>query len=129
MLTFGPDGMTGHADHRAVSRWTTTAFAAAAGPGARLLYATKTAEWDDAFAPLVEPFEVFVPGTPTRTPVSELAVALRLSGDLLERKLAALRAQRSQTAGIIDALGPEKYAAWVADEFFRHPTPDDGTRA
>ena len=33
--TFGPDGLTGHPDHRAVSAWTGAAFAAAAprGPG------------------------------------------------------------------------------------------------
>lgn len=28
-VTFGPDGITGHSDHRAVSRWTTDARAAA----------------------------------------------------------------------------------------------------
>src|SRR4051794_10788189 len=27
IVTFGPDGMTGHPDHRAVSRWTTDAWA------------------------------------------------------------------------------------------------------
>ena len=38
VLTFGPDGVTGHPDHRTVSAWTGAAFAAAA-PGARLLHA------------------------------------------------------------------------------------------
>ena len=32
VVTFGPDGMTGHPDHRAVSRWTTQAMDVA-GPG------------------------------------------------------------------------------------------------
>src|SRR5439155_15969183 len=39
ILTFGPDGMTGHADHKSVCAWTTEAFARAAAPGARLYYA------------------------------------------------------------------------------------------
>ncbi len=45
VLTFGPDGLTGHADHQAVSRWTTAAFRRAARPGARLLYARPSDRW------------------------------------------------------------------------------------
>ena len=44
VLTFGPDGQTGHVDHIAASRWTTLACRRAA-PGARLLYAVMTPEW------------------------------------------------------------------------------------
>jgi LmbE family N-acetylglucosaminyl deacetylase len=36
VLTFGPDGMTGHSDHIAVSRWTTLAFEDVAPAGAML---------------------------------------------------------------------------------------------
>src|SRR3712207_6566937 len=39
VVTFGPDGITGHPDHQAVSAWVTAAFDRAAAPGARLLYA------------------------------------------------------------------------------------------
>src|ERR1041384_7757491 len=45
VLTFGPEGMTDHADHRAVSGWATDAFQRAAKPGARLYYATQSPEW------------------------------------------------------------------------------------
>src|SRR3954469_23647112 len=38
VLTFGPDGMTGHADHKSACRWTTTAFEATAPDGAVLGY-------------------------------------------------------------------------------------------
>jgi LmbE family N-acetylglucosaminyl deacetylase len=31
ILTFGPDGMTGHPDHRAISAWTTAAWRASGG--------------------------------------------------------------------------------------------------
>ena len=40
IVTFGPDGMTGHPDHRAISRWTTDAWAATR-PTADLWYATR----------------------------------------------------------------------------------------
>ena len=36
VLTFGPDGMTGHAGHKSVSAWASEAFDEAAKPGARL---------------------------------------------------------------------------------------------
>ena len=45
VLTFGPDGMTGHDDHKAACRWATAAFEAVAPPGTVLAYATNTPEW------------------------------------------------------------------------------------
>src|SRR3954469_13962289 len=42
VLTFGPDGMTGHDDHISASRWTTEAFGQVAKDGATLHYATNT---------------------------------------------------------------------------------------
>src|SRR4051812_7443914 len=42
IVTFGPDGMTGHPDHRAISGWATDAWAATR-PAATLWYATQTA--------------------------------------------------------------------------------------
>lgn len=38
LLTWPPDGLSGHPDHIAVSRWTTLAFAQAAGLGPQALY-------------------------------------------------------------------------------------------
>lgn len=38
LLTWPPDGLSGHPDHIAVSRWTTLAFARAAGLGPQALY-------------------------------------------------------------------------------------------
>src|SRR4051794_33715682 len=42
VLTFGPDGMTGHDDHKSVWRWT---MAATAGTSAKVHVATNTPEW------------------------------------------------------------------------------------
>ena len=44
IVTFGPDGMTGHLDHRAVSRWTTDAWMAT-GSDAELWYTTVTPDF------------------------------------------------------------------------------------
>src|SRR6476619_3156004 len=49
VVTFGPDGMTGHPDHITVGHWATVAAAQASSPP-RVLHATKTADWADHFA-------------------------------------------------------------------------------
>ena len=64
ILTFGPDGMTGHQAHMDVCRWATEAFEAAAKPGARLYYATQTPEFVAEVVPQVEQFNIFRPGHP-----------------------------------------------------------------
>ncbi|MDP8930154.1 MAG: PIG-L family deacetylase [Actinomycetota bacterium] len=119
VLTFGPDGLTGHPDHRAVSAWTTAAFRRVARPGARLLYATTTPEWCDAFAEPNASLGVFQPGLPSPTPRDELALELKAADAVLERKLAALRAHSSQVEALLTALGEDTFRAWVADEVFR----------
>jgi LmbE family N-acetylglucosaminyl deacetylase len=118
MVTFGPDGMTGHEDHQTTSAWATAAHAAAA-PGARLLYATTTEEFADAWEPARKDFDVFLAeGLPLRTPDSELDVRLRLDPAQLDRKIVALRAQASQTTGLFAALGEDRVRRWWSTETF-----------
>ncbi|HUP73546.1 MAG TPA: PIG-L family deacetylase [Acidimicrobiales bacterium] len=51
IVTFGPDGLTGHADHRAVGRWTTDAWASTQH-AADLWYATLTADFHERWGGL-----------------------------------------------------------------------------
>lgn len=132
VLTFAPDGGTGHPDHRAVCRWTTRAVdrlraADPDRPAPRLLYTTKTARWQDERADLFDPATVMMVADlqPETTDESDLAVWLQCSGPLLDRKVAALRAQASQVGPFVDLLGPANYRAFVADEFFRERRPAD----
>lgn len=112
ILTFGPDGLTGHGDHQAVSRWATEARSRAC-PQARLLYATTTGEFVDRWQDVYDQFDIFLTeGLPVRTPVAELAVDLRLDDELADRKFVALRAQASQTAGLTALLGEETMRSW-----------------
>jgi LmbE family N-acetylglucosaminyl deacetylase len=117
VVTFGPDGMTGHSDHRAVSRWTTQAWAVSGARG-RLLHATSTATFARRFRSVHERFAVFDPGLPGVSPEADLALHLSLGGELLDRKVAALRAQASQTAGLITAMGEDLFREWCAEESF-----------
>lgn len=118
VLTFGPEGMTGHPDHCTVSRWVGRACRQAA-PQARLLHATMTPEQAAAGADIAARFDVMMDGgQPPQTPRERLAVAVHLRGAPLQRKLTALRAHDSQTRAIAAELGDERYAAWVAEEVF-----------
>ncbi|MFF5207540.1 PIG-L deacetylase family protein [Streptosporangium sp. NPDC000396] len=125
VLTFGPDGITGHPDHQAVSAWTTTAFDHAAPPGARLLYATFAKRRAPRWNTLNESLGIFPPGHPVTTPAHRLAVDLVLDAATAARKVRALAAQETQTAELIAGMGVDRYTAWVGDESFtertRHP--------
>jgi LmbE family N-acetylglucosaminyl deacetylase len=120
IVTFGPEGMTGHDDHRTISRWVTEAWSAS-GSDARLLYATKTDEFADEFADLHAAMPVFGPGLPPRLPRTRLAVHLELDPELLDVKLAALRAQATQIAPLLAAFGEDRFREWVRHESFVAP--------
>jgi LmbE family N-acetylglucosaminyl deacetylase len=117
VLTFGPDGITGHRDHRAVSAWTDRALQRVPTTP-RLLHAAVTETWVRRFGEFVEPMDdagdAFVP-----CPDAELAVDLELDGEVLDRKVAALRAQATQTAALEAATGSERYRDSLAGEYFR----------
>jgi LmbE family N-acetylglucosaminyl deacetylase len=141
ILTFGPDGMTGHEDHRAVCRWTTAAVATArrdpsAGrhpgrvpgcdPSARrnpltLHYATSTPQMLAVLKTLTQELwdSISMGGEPPVTPPEEVSLYLRAEGDLLDRKTRALTHQASQTQPLITAIGEGAYRALIAEEAFR----------
>jgi LmbE family N-acetylglucosaminyl deacetylase len=117
IVTFGPDGITGHPDHLMVSAWTTAAWLAS-DRTATLLYATTTDTFADEFAAFHEALEIFPPGLPVRTPRGALAMHLELPPELLARKRAALAAHASQTTELAAAFGEENYLRWFASESF-----------
>ncbi|WP_433826006.1 PIG-L deacetylase family protein [Actinoplanes sp. CA-015351] len=129
VVTFGPDGNTGHPDHRAVGRWAAAAVSWAAPAGTRLLQTAVTNDWAHRWRPTNQRFGVFMPGFPVTRAESSLALHLVLDPVTLDRKVRALTAQATQTAGLIGAMGADDYAAWVADEAFVEawPEPDPAT--
>jgi LmbE family N-acetylglucosaminyl deacetylase len=120
VLTFGPDGMTGHADHRTVSAWTTEAFRRIAPAGARLYYATTTPDWMDEFYQELQRFNVFMePGTPPVTPRDEVDLLYEVPPEVLEQKLAALQKHVSQVEGMVNAFGEDYLRRASGEETFR----------
>ena len=125
VVTFGPDGITGHADHVAVGRWVTRAWSRmsrASGVGA-LVYATTTPRFARRFAGVHERLGVFPAGWPVTTASDDLAFEIRLDPDELDAKRAALAAHGSQTEALAAAMGEEVFRHWWGTESFRTPRP------
>jgi LmbE family N-acetylglucosaminyl deacetylase len=119
VLTFGPDGMTGHDDHISVSRWTAAAFDEVAPDGAVLAYATNTPEWLARWRAPLDELNVFMGAEPPCTPADELFLHEIFSGDLLDTKLRALLQQTSQIEPLVQALGEQMLYEGMAEEAFR----------
>ena len=119
VLTFGPDGMTGHRAHQDVGRWTTDAFRASAPPGSRLHYATISPEWAVEFVPELNRFDVYRPGTPPVTPVGEMSIRRELDPELLDLKIRAIEEHASQVGAMVEAFGEGFFRRAMREECFR----------
>ncbi len=118
VLTFGPDGITGHPDHQAVAAWTAAAIDLAAPAPARLLQATVGRRWAPRWCDLNAELGVFLPGYPVLAATERLRIDLVLDPDVVARKVQALAAQTTQTANMIAVMGVGQYTEWVSDESF-----------
>jgi LmbE family N-acetylglucosaminyl deacetylase len=121
IMTFGPDGMTGHPDHQVVSEWTTAAWRRTqrrTGPHARLWYATTTRSFHEQWGELNERTGIWAEFPAPVADEDDLAMVFTCDAEIRDRKFAALRAHRSQTAGLIDLVGADTYRRWWAQEAF-----------
>jgi LmbE family N-acetylglucosaminyl deacetylase len=123
IVTFGPDGLTGHPDHIAVSMWTTAAAAAVGHE--RVLYATMTDDFMQRHDSLHSDLGVWMGGEPQGVDATDLALHLVPTPHERMLKARALRAHASQVSGLIGMIGDEAFDAWWVDEFFRRPTADE----
>jgi LmbE family N-acetylglucosaminyl deacetylase len=117
IVTFGPDGMTGHPDHRAVSSWTTTAWSVHR-PGARLWYATVLPSFHARWGIVNDELGIFPPEGAPCTPDEDAVAVVTCDGWVLDAKVAALHAHASQTGPLIDRLGMDTFRRWWAVEAF-----------
>jgi LmbE family N-acetylglucosaminyl deacetylase len=123
LVTFGPDGITGHHDHRIVSRWVTEAWRRVGG--AELLYATMTDDFVMQNADLHQRIGLFAdrgaegPAYSTRRQIS---LACELSETEVDRKRRALARHASQTGPLAALMGEQTYRSWWRTEWFRRPS-------
>jgi LmbE family N-acetylglucosaminyl deacetylase len=101
ILTFGPDGQTGHPDHLSVHRWTTAAFEQAAPPGARLHYSVVAAGPIEEHIDWLREINVFDANSPVVAQADELSINLALTPELQRLKTKALEAHASQFGPLV----------------------------
>lgn len=129
IVTFGPDGITNHPDHRAISRWTTEAWRRVGI--AELRYAAMTHDHVTSHRTIHERLGVFADfgdGRPRSVDRSLIALECSLTEAELDRKRAALAEHATQTAGLAELIGEAAYRTWWRDERFRAPTASDVAR-
>jgi LmbE family N-acetylglucosaminyl deacetylase len=115
ILTFAPDGQTGHPDHIAVHRWTVEAVRRA-GIGT-LHVVANTQEWlDDHLAQWIELGAIV--GDPPVPWTGPLSIDVALTGEFLDRKYRALAAQASQTEALRAVVGEDRYREIIRIERF-----------
>lgn len=121
ILTFGPDGMTGHADHRTVSHWTDIALQqldTATPP--QVYHVVESKEWyEELGKKWDEQFDVFFNiDQPRLVPEAEIDLCFKVPPALLDRKLEALRAQTSQTESMFTSMPLEELREIASCECF-----------
>ncbi|MEM7142612.1 MAG: PIG-L family deacetylase [Actinomycetota bacterium] len=122
-VTFGPDGITGHADHVACGLATTSAWLDT-GVG-RLHYAAKTPGWLDEWRTFHDAVGAWMTDEPTGVDPAALELVVRVVDDALDAKRDVMRCHASQTEAIASLMGECDYRRWIAEEAFRSPTPDE----
>lgn len=117
ILTFGPDGLTGHPDHKAVSHWTTLA---AQSSQARLYYYVEEEEqYEKYMKELDKHFNIYcMIDKPPISAAANCEIALKLTPKLVQKKCAALKAMPSQTESMFSKVPPEFMRAALRYECF-----------
>ena len=119
IVTFGPDGITGHPDHIAVSGWVTAAAAAVGHEG--LIYATMTDDFAERNDSLHSRLGIWMGDRPRTIPHEDLALFVVPTPRERELKNRALTAHASQVSPLVDLIGAEAFEGWSVDEYFRRP--------
>lgn len=118
ILTFGPDGMTGHPDHQAVSAWVGQALQLS-GHQARLYHAVVTPLQFESFHAVDEAFHVFFnTDSPPVCDPEDTAICVELNDWQFGKKISALEAMPSQYAGMFEAFSAEYLRPCLGVESF-----------
>jgi LmbE family N-acetylglucosaminyl deacetylase len=109
IITFAPDGLTGHDDHIAVARWASLA-AEKSSVKPTVWCAVHTQEiYDAAFKAIHDKFNVYFNiDVPRLVPMQSCDLVVELPDEVLDKKLAALQAMPSQYETFFQGISPQE---------------------
>lgn len=109
IITFAPDGLTGHDDHIAVARWAAVA-AEKSTTKPTVWCAVHTQEiYDAAFKAMHDKFNIYFNiDVPKLVPMQSCDIVVQLPDDVLDKKLAALQAMPSQYEAFFQGISPQE---------------------
>lgn len=118
IITFGPDGLTGHPDHQTVSSWVKAAVADFSRP-IGVFHVVQTPETYKHMKVADEQFNIYFNiRKPPLVPAKDCAIVLELSDSLLDKKYQALRVQPSQTQALLSRFEEEFIRKMLREEAF-----------
>lgn len=121
VLTFGKEGITGHADHQAVCKWSHAALKKAHHKAQVFHPVIEADHYHSHLQPTEEKVHMFfaIDQPPTKA-ACDCDIQLALSDDLKQRKREALQAMPSQTANLLEEFGAEFIdEAWSIETMMR----------
>jgi LmbE family N-acetylglucosaminyl deacetylase len=109
VITFEPNGITGHDDHKTISNWTTKALQDY-GQKVRLLHVVESLEkYNQAGEELDREFNIFFnTEKPFLIEEKDADILLKLSPEVLECKMCCLKAHSSQTSQLFSSVNNKK---------------------
>lgn len=120
IITFGPDGLTGHPDHKAVYAWARAALRAS-GSAARLLLVRESAEkYESSGKTLHAAANIyFATDRPVTSKTADADLYFELPPDIYRKKIESLKAHQSQMSGIFaDPQGNPALQEYAKTECF-----------
>lgn len=118
ILTFGPDGMTGHEDHKTVSAWVDLAVKISVNKPA-VYHAVMLKTSYDRIIDLDDKFNIFFNiDKPPLVEENSCDICLQLRGDALDTKYRCLCAMPSQTDAMFSTFGRERVCDLIEYETF-----------
>lgn len=120
ILTFGPEGLTGHPDHATVSVWTDQAVSNMTGQKPNIYHAVLTQErYQEIVGEKGDEHNIFfnIDKPPTCEP-NKCNILYNPPADIMEIKFQALKAQASQTAIMIEGMGESRFKKSMGEEAF-----------
>lgn len=116
ILTFGPEGMTGHDDHCTVSRWVSKAVE---GLDVALYHTVQLYEIYEEMREADSKFNFFFNiDEPPLVEAKDCAILLRLSEDLIDKKFRCLSSMPSQYDGMLKHFSRESVCKMICTEAF-----------